>query len=837
MVRKYAASISFIALAMASASSMAQNVPSPSVVLTTRPAACGNLIGVYAPKFGVQPYQPLITFEPLVRAIKPDSRDPAELGLNITMQVADFPMDLGNYKVSNVPFLHLVPRAGTEAHFFAPNGDRCTLTAADFANKAFLQAWAYSVGRLAMFQGDALDINFSSQLNWSEKGRDQSPKTQPEAAANGGVPCQSSNIHTHGLLVPPWRGDDVDRAFGDFVLDVAVPGIDTKKKERVEDGCGTDMTHGATDEQHAKMHYRITLPAIQGSDPTISGTHPSGLYWFHPHPHGYSAPQVRGGATGLLTIGSIRDYAASAITGEPGQGTNIRYLMLKDAQIIMTGKQAGTFSYDYGADLCENPDDAKDPKNAKHIFSNGECTNKEVKAADDPDARWIFTVNGVQYPHFHDVRPNQREVFRIANASSNLTYNLALRKAGKDVNDDEEGAGCADAPDGTPKFHLISKDGVAIDTDNSKAGAKSLCADRLLMMPGTRVEVVLEPSEKGGDFELVTLPVDTGGDVWPGMALARIILPPSVNAKAVPNLVVNGARPSAALAAAKAKAPLKPKLAPAANPALAPKDTSMPGMVMPKQGAAPLVLSGNDPLVLQTSDFKHPCIWSSDWERVVLLVKKVVPDIKDPNADANEQFGVISGIRKKGDPSSKAVFITRDGAYQKPYDGFGDLFDPANTSYNPAFGNNFDFGFICTSVHDEPETWVVENWTDEVHNFHIHQSKFSALSAKGFEASDYFNFPDDGALTMQIKRYYQGTSTDAFVDSLPVPPGKPAKDGDCNAKPGNEGCNPGRITLQIQFSRMEQAGDFVFHCHILEHEDKGMMAQIHVAPRLYAHAH
>jgi hypothetical protein len=41
-------------------------------------------------------------------------------------------------------------------------------------------------------------------------------------------------------------------------------------------------------------------------------------------------------------------------------------------------------------------------------------------------------------------------------------------------------------------------------------------------------------------------------------------------------------------------------------------------------------------------------------------------------------------------------------------------------------------------------------------------------------------------------------------------------------------CNPGRISVSIKFTRLEQVGDYVFHCDILEHEDKGMMALLHV---------
>ncbi len=40
-------------------------------------------------------------------------------------------------------------------------------------------------------------------------------------------------------------------------------------------------------------------------------------------------------------------------------------------------------------------------------------------------------------------------------------------------------------------------------------------------------------------------------------------------------------------------------------------------------------------------------------------------------------------------------------------------------------------------------------------------------------------------------------------------------------------CHTTPITVEIPFSI---AGDFVYHCHILEHEDGGMMARIRVRP-------
>jgi FtsP/CotA-like multicopper oxidase with cupredoxin domain len=40
-------------------------------------------------------------------------------------------------------------------------------------------------------------------------------------------------------------------------------------------------------------------------------------------------------------------------------------------------------------------------------------------------------------------------------------------------------------------------------------------------------------------------------------------------------------------------------------------------------------------------------------------------------------------------------------------------------------------------------------------------------------------------------------------------------------------CTDHPVTVDIPFAI---AGDFVYHCHILEHEDGGMMARIRVRP-------
>jgi FtsP/CotA-like multicopper oxidase with cupredoxin domain len=125
---------------------------------------------------------------------------------------------------------------------------------------------------------------------------------------------------------------------------------------------------------------------------------------------------------------------------------------------------------------------------------------------------------------------------------------------------------------------------------------------------------------------------------------------------------------------------------------------------------------------------------------------------------------------------------------------------------------------ICIRQGDT-ETWEILNLTNEIHNFHIHQSKFKVDPHKGVDPTGMLkDFPlfaqgegvkSNGADPLSI-----------WHDTFPVPP----------AKSDNTKLEPGRIVVTINFSSEQQLGRFVFHCHILEHEDKGMMAPIEVLP-------
>jgi FtsP/CotA-like multicopper oxidase with cupredoxin domain len=144
-----------------------------------------------------------------------------------------------------------------------------------------------------------------------------------------------------------------------------------------------------------------------------------------------------------------------------------------------------------------------------------------------------------------------------------------------------------------------------------------------------------------------------------------------------------------------------------------------------------------------------------------------------PTASRKLYFSEV--LSNPNDPNSPTNFyITVDG--QTPV-----LFNPNNP---PAI----------VTTQGSVEDWTIENRALENHEFHIHQIHFLVLALNG-KPSPHPNYLD----TIQVP-YWSGAG--------PYP----------------------SVTLRMDF-RGPDVGDFVYHCHILGHEDAGMMAIIRVKPR------
>ncbi len=112
-----------------------------------------------------------------------------------------------------------------------------------------------------------------------------------------------------------------------------------------------------------------------------------------------------------------------------------------------------------------------------------------------------------------------------------------------------------------------------------------------------------------------------------------------------------------------------------------------------------------------------------------------------------------------------------------------ELFDPNNP---PAI----------TTTQGAVEEWTIENHAQENHEFHIHQIHFLLTARDGVPVPE----GERQFLDMVDVPYWSGTG--------PYP----------------------SVTVLMDF-RGPVVGDFVYHCHILGHEDNGMMAIIRVLPK------
>jgi len=154
-------------------------------------------------------------------------------------------------------------------------------------------------------------------------------------------------------------------------------------------------------------------------------------------------------------------------------------------------------------------------------------------------------------------------------------------------------------------------------------------------------------------------------------------------------------------------------------------------------------------------------------------------DREKPSAERTLYFSeVLSDPNDKNSPTN--FFITVDG--QTPT-----LFSPDNP---PAI----------VTTEGAVEDWTIENRSLENHEFHIHQIHFLLLEQNGVPVNDgqYLD-------TIQVP-YWSGSG--------PYP----------------------KVKVRMDF-RGRLFGDFVYHCHILGHEDNGMMAIIRVKPARVEHGH
>jgi FtsP/CotA-like multicopper oxidase with cupredoxin domain len=223
-----------------------------------------------------------------------------------------------------------------------------------------------------------------------------------------------------------------------------------------------------------------------------------------------------------------------------------------------------------------------------------------------------------------------------------------------------------------------------------------------------------------------------------------------------------------------------------------PRTLEQAQVIVPPAGRAEFVVTGSEgPTTLRTSSFDT-----------------------GPNGDPNPA-SVLATLQDDGGGTSRDPRLPqhRTAAHAVPASSFyrRPLGEPAVSRVvrlqETPDGTQFAINGASYEPTDAPmftakvgtvERWTLVNPTNEVHDFHIHQVHFVVESV-------------DGVPVPASERHWH--------DEVSVPYQHKHADGSKT---------PGKAVILVDFRDPVIRGTFLFHCHILDHEDGGMMAKIRV---------
>jgi FtsP/CotA-like multicopper oxidase with cupredoxin domain len=269
-----------------------------------------------------------------------------------------------------------------------------------------------------------------------------------DPCASGAMTSTSANLHFHGLTVPPVCHQD-------------------------------DVMRTSIQPEDPPFEYRFSIPADEAP----------GLYWYHPHIHGYSKVQVLGGASGALIVEGI-ERANPALAGLPE-----RVLVIRDQDLLNP----------------KAPPSRSEPVVPKMLVDRDGDTANNGTGFGRPAKDLSVNFVPVPYPDYPPasirMKPGERALWRVLNASAITYLNLAVL-FGR-----------------TPqRLGVVAMDGVPLAFGGGPAPPIEW-VDHIALPPGARVEFILDAPPLGVPGLLVTRMIDTGpgGENDPNRALASLV--------------------------------------------------------------------------------------------------------------------------------------------------------------------------------------------------------------------------------------------------------------------------------------------------------------------------
>lgn len=140
-------------------------------------------------------------------------------------------------------------------------------------------------------------------------------------------------------------------------------------------------------------------------------------------------------------------------------------------------------------------------------------------------------------------------------------------------------------------------------------------------------------------------------------------------------------------------------------------------------------------------------------------------------------------------PAAALSFPRQQDMRTWPVDAHRMIIFSENLSINEFYVNGRKFDPLRTDVRaplGNVEEWTIRNVTDDFHEFHIHQLSFQVIEING------------------ARQVFSG-----YVDNVKIP-------------------EHGEVKVIIPLTDPNIVGHLMFHCHVLNHEDRGMMTMLEV---------
>jgi FtsP/CotA-like multicopper oxidase with cupredoxin domain len=278
---------------------------------------------------------------------------------------------------------------------------------------------------LRLYPGDLLLLTLKNEITLPPESSIQSSShpqdhlkksstsTSADGCAGGIMTSWMTNLHFHGMEVPPLCHQD-------------------------------DTLQTMLETTSAPFEYHIEIPKTQ----------PPGLYWYHPHIHGFSEDQILGGASGALIVEGI-ERAKPTLAGLPE-----RVLVIRDTKMPF-------------------------------------ASASQKLQANTPTKDISLNFTPIPYPKYPTptikLRPSERQFWRVLNASADTYIDLQLFIDGK-----------------RQAVSVEALDGIPIKYDEENSGEVFLSQTRIFLPPAGRAEFILTGPPAGAKGQLVTNAVSRG---------------------------------------------------------------------------------------------------------------------------------------------------------------------------------------------------------------------------------------------------------------------------------------------------------------------------------------